>query len=129
MRKKRFLSLFQAITDVYDRQTHAWANILLFNSGYGVLSMAFPILVSAPRYILGSITLGALMQSVQSFQHMASALSWPVNNMAGIAQWRASVERVLGLVEALEELKQEIARPDPAANSDRKTGQFCFVFP
>lgn len=111
--KKRFLDLFQAITDVYDRQTQAWANILLFNSGYGVLSMAFPILVSAPRYILGSITLGALMQSVQAFQHMASALSWPVNNMAGIAQWRASVERVLGLVEALEELEQDIVRPDP----------------
>lgn len=111
--KKRFLGLFQAITDVYSRQTQAWANILLFNSGYGVLSMAFPILVSAPRYILGSISLGALMQSVQAFQHMASALSWPVNNMAGIAQWRASVERVLGLVEALEDLEQEIARPDP----------------
>jgi putative ATP-binding cassette transporter len=111
--QKRFLGLFQDITVVYDRQTHAWANILLFNSGYSVLSMAFPILIAAPRYILGSITLGALMQSVQAFQHMVSALSWPVNNMAGIAQWRASVERVLGLVRALEDLEQEIVRPDP----------------
>ncbi|MGZ8946061.1 MAG: ABC transporter ATP-binding protein/permease [Methylococcaceae bacterium] len=111
--KKRFFDLFQNITTVYDRQTQAWANILLFNSGYGVLSMAFPILIAAPRYILGSITLGALMQSVQAFQQMSAALSWPVNNMAGIAQWRASVERVLGLVKALEDLELEIARPDP----------------
>ena len=111
--QKRFLGLFQEITDVYDHQTHAWANILLFNSGYSVLSMAFPILIAAPRYILGSITLGALMQSVQAFQQMSAALSWPVNNMAGIAQWRASVERVLSLVKALEDLEQEIARPDP----------------
>jgi len=111
--QKRFLGLFQAIIDVYDRQTKAWANILLFNSGYSVLSMAFPILIAAPRYILGSISLGALMQSVQSFQQMNAALSWPVNNMAGIAQWRASVERVLGLVKALEDLELEIARPDP----------------
>ncbi len=111
--KKRFSDLFQNITTVYDRQTQAWANILLFNSGYGVLSMAFPILIAAPRYILGSITLGALMQSVQAFQQMSAALSWPVNNMAGIAQWRASVERVLGLVKALEDLELEIARPDP----------------
>ena len=111
--KKRFHDFFQNIITVYDRQTQAWVNILLFNSGYGVLSMAVPVLIAAPRYILGSITLGALMQSAQAFQQMSSALSWPVNNMAPIAQWRASVERVLGLVKALEDLELEIAKPDP----------------
>jgi putative ATP-binding cassette transporter len=75
--------------------------------------MAFPILIVSPRYIIGSITLGALMQSAQAFQQMSGALSWPINNMAGIAQWRASVERVLDLVKALEDLELEIARPDP----------------
>lgn len=111
--RRRFNNLFQEIIAAYDRQTHAWANIMMFTSGYSVLSMAFPILVSAPRFVLGSITLGALMQSVQAFQHMASALSWPVDNMAAVAQWRASVERVLGLIKALDDLEQEIARPDP----------------
>ncbi len=105
--------LFIEITKAFQQQTAAWRNILMFSSGYSVLSMAFPILVSAPRYILGSITLGALMQSVQAFQHMVSALSWPVDNMPVVAQWRASVERVLGLLEALDNLEAEIARPDP----------------
>ena len=86
---------------------------MMFSSGYSVLSMAFPILVSAPRYILGSITLGALMQSAQSFQHMVSALSWPVDNMGRVAEWRAAVERVLGLTTALDTLEEEIAKPDP----------------
>ncbi|MGR8933457.1 MAG: ABC transporter ATP-binding protein/permease [Gammaproteobacteria bacterium] len=111
--QRRFVNLFHAIKEAYDRQTHAWAHILMFSSGYSVFSMAFPILVSAPRFILGSITLGALMQSVQAFQHMASALSWPVDNMAMLAQWRASVDRVLALVKALDDLEQEIVRPDP----------------
>ena len=75
--------------------------------------MALPILAAAPRFILGSITLGALMQSAQAFQQLSTAISWPVNNMTGIAQWRASVERVLSLVKALDDLEQEIARPDP----------------
>jgi vitamin B12/bleomycin/antimicrobial peptide transport system ATP-binding/permease protein len=126
--KKRFLGLFQAIADVYDRQTHAWANIQLFSSGYSVLSMGFPILVAAPRYVLGSITLGALMQSVQAFQQMVSALSWPVNSIASIAVWRASVERVLGLVKALEDLEQEIARPDPQRILIEKPGQSSLCF-
>jgi putative ATP-binding cassette transporter len=109
----RFHRLFGDIVDAWNQQTKAWENIMLFSSGYSVLSMAFPILVSAPRYILGSITLGALMQSAQSFQHMVSALSWPVDNMGRVAEWRASVERVLGLVSALEQLEKEIAKPDP----------------
>jgi ABC-type uncharacterized transport system fused permease/ATPase subunit len=44
------------------------------------------------------------MQSVQAFEQMVSALSWPVNNIAQIAKWRTSVERVLGLVNAMDEL-------------------------
>lgn len=111
--KKRLQVLFQDIIDTWEQQTHAWRNIQLFTSGYSVISMAFPILISAPRYILGSISLGALVQSAQSFQHMAAALSWPVDNMAGVAKWSASVERVLGLAQALDTLEQEIFRPDP----------------
>lgn len=106
--KERFKTLFEAISEAYDQQTLAWRNIMMFTSGYSVLSMAFPILVSAPRYVLGFISLGALMQSAQAFQHMASALSWPVDNMAAVANWRASADRVLGLVDALNNLEQEI---------------------
>ena len=108
-----FHRLFGGIVAAWDEQTHAWAKIIMFSSGYTVLSMAFPILVSAPRYILGSITLGALMQSAQGFQQLVSALSWPVDNLAKVAEWRASVERVLGLSKALEQLEHEIAKPDP----------------
>jgi vitamin B12/bleomycin/antimicrobial peptide transport system ATP-binding/permease protein len=111
--QQRFFTLFQNIIASYQQQTQAWVNIQLFTSGYSILSMAFPILVSAPRYILGTITLGALMQAAQAFQHMAEALSWPVNNMAAVAKWRASVERVLGLVDALDCLENEICRAEP----------------
>ena len=108
-----FHRLFGHIIDAWNLQTKAWGKIMLFVSGYSVLSMAFPILVSAPRYILGSITLGALMQSAQSFQHMVSALSWPVDNMGRVAEWRASVERVLGLTAALDQLEKEIRKQGP----------------
>jgi vitamin B12/bleomycin/antimicrobial peptide transport system ATP-binding/permease protein len=107
--QKRFLNAFQAIIETYAQQTAAWKQIQIFSSGYSVVSMALPILVAAPRYIVGAITLGTLMQSVQAFQHMVSALSWPANNMAGIANWRASVERVLVLVKALDELDHDIS--------------------
>ncbi len=109
----RFYDLFSDIVKAWNHQTTAWTHILMFTSGHSVLLMAFPILVSAPRYVLGSLSLGALMQSAQAFQQMASALSWPVDNMAKIAEWRASVERVLNLVHALDKLEQEITHRDP----------------
>jgi putative ATP-binding cassette transporter len=111
--RQHFFKLFDGITEAFHQQTRALSHIMVFTSGYSVLSMAFPIFVSAPRYILGNITLGSLMQSVQAFQQTTAALSWPVDNMPGVALWRASVERVLNLVQALEDLEQELTRPDP----------------
>ncbi|WP_394753305.1 ABC transporter ATP-binding protein/permease [Crenothrix sp.] len=106
--QERFIDSFRAIIATYQQQTAAWTRIQIFTSGYSVISMALPILAASPRYITGAITLGTLMQSVQAFGHMVSALSWPVNNMAEIAKWRTSFERVVNLVKALDELDQDI---------------------
>ena len=110
--RHQFHDLFRKIRAVWDQQTAAWRNILLFSTGYGDLNIAFPILISAPRYILGQITLGALMQSAQAFQQMNNALSWPVNTAGAVAEWRASVERVLSLLQVLDDVNEEIDRPD-----------------
>lgn len=123
-----FHRLFGNIVDAWNQQTHAWQRITMFSSGYSILSMAFPILVSAPRYILGTISLGALMQSAQAFQQMVAALSWPVDNMGKVAEWRASVERVLGLSKALEQLEREIAKPDPRRIRLEKTDRSVLAF-
>lgn len=110
--RRRLSSLFHGIVEAWNRQTLAFAQILLFTSGYSVLSMAFPILAASPRYIAGAITLGALVQSTQAFQQMVAALSFPVDNLTKMAEWRASVERVLGLAAALAHLEEDIAETD-----------------
>lgn len=120
--RERLLDAFQAIIATYAQQTAAWKQIQIFTSGYSITSMALPILVAAPRYIAGAISLGMLMQSVQAFQHMVSALSWPVDNMAQIAKWRTSVERVLGLVNALDHLEQDISSLSSHQICVKKTG-------
>ncbi len=97
---------FKAIIQTYAQQTAAWKKIQIFTSGYSVVSMALPILTVSPRYIAGAVSLGTLMQSIQAFEQMVSALSWPVSNIAQIAKWRTSVERVLELVNAMAELEQ-----------------------
>lgn len=107
--QERLLDSFRAVIASYAEETTAWKRIQIFTSGYSVASMALPILVASPRYIAGAISLGMLIQSVQAFQHMVSALSWPVDNMAQIAKWRTSVERVLGLMSALDHLEHDVS--------------------
>ncbi len=107
--RSHFNQLFQAIRATWNRQTVALSGIMLFTNGYSVLSLGFPVMVVAPRYIAGAITLGGLMQTAQGFGQMAAALSWPIDNLSYAATWRASVERVMGLHEQLERLNAELA--------------------
>ncbi|MCK7490618.1 MAG: hypothetical protein MZW92_01665 [Comamonadaceae bacterium] len=94
----------------WDTQSAALRNLYYFSTSWSVLSQAFPVLVAAPRYIAGSITLGGLMQGAQAFQQMVGALAWPIDNLPRLAEWRASAERVLGLDQALGRLREEVAR-------------------
>lgn len=106
--KRRFVDLFHAIEQAWGRQTGSLSWIIVFTSGYGVLALVFPILVSAPRFVSGAITLGMLMQIAQAFQQITGALSWPVDTLARRAEWRASVERVLSLFQGLADLDQRL---------------------
>ncbi|MDQ2101188.1 SbmA/BacA-like family transporter [Azospirillum isscasi] len=97
----RMALLFGGVRRGWERQTGALVRVMAFGASYSVLSTVLPILVVAPRYVAGTITLGMMMQTAQAFQQTVAALSWPIDNLATVAQWKASVERVLGLKEAL----------------------------
>jgi putative ATP-binding cassette transporter len=99
--RRRLSGLFRGAAGAWDRQTNALVNIFYYLSSWSVLSQVFPILVAAPRYIAGSITLGALMQTAQGFQQAIAALSWPTDNLSKLADWRASAERMMGLHDAI----------------------------
>ncbi len=106
--RSRILGLLGGVRQGWNGQTRALANMMVFSATYSVLSAAFPILVAAPQYIAGHISLGVLMQTAQAFQQTVGALSWPIDNLARAAEWKASVERVLGLQAALARLDREI---------------------
>jgi vitamin B12/bleomycin/antimicrobial peptide transport system ATP-binding/permease protein len=105
--RHRFQHLFAALATAWGQQSSGLGKLMLFSSGYTTLATMLPILVTTPRYLAGSITLGAVMQIAQAFQQATSALSWPVDNSPLIAEWRASVERVLALDQAMREIQRQ----------------------
>lgn len=106
--RRRLFDLMLGVRRGWYGQTRALSHMMIFSAAYMVLSAAFPILVAAPRYIAGAISLGMLMQTAQAFQQTVAALSWPIDNLARAAEWKASVERVLSLQDALERLDREV---------------------
>ncbi len=96
--ERRSLSkLFDAVAAAWRSQTQGLQRLILFTSAYSTLAGFFPILVSAPRFLAGEISLGGLMQTAQAFQQATGALSWPVDNFARLAELRASLERIIAL--------------------------------
>jgi putative ATP-binding cassette transporter len=63
----------------------------------------FPLLVAAPRYFAGAISLGTLMQIANAFYQVNGSLSWFIANYPTFAEWRATVDR-------LTEFGREMAR-------------------
>ncbi len=88
-----------------------------FSSGYGQIALIFPFLVGAPRYFSGAITLGGLTQIANAFGEVQGALSWFVNSYDVLANWKASVDRLLTFHNALEGAGTEADRPDGIAVS------------
>jgi putative ATP-binding cassette transporter len=120
--RQRLATLFDGIGPAWAAQTQGLARLTGFSAGYIALAPVFPILVATPRFIEGTITLGMLMQTAQAFQQVTAALSWPVDNLQRIAEWRASVERVLSLEDGIRIVAAEAAREGPDAIMLDRTG-------
>jgi len=121
--RRRFYELFAGVTSAWDGVTRALANMFFYSSSWSVLSQVFPTLVVAPRYIAGLITLGVLIQSAQAFQQMVGSLSWAIDNLGKVADWRASAERVIGLADAVERFDELVCatsgQPIQVVHSER----------
>jgi len=102
---------FASVVDNWWRLLRAQKRLTWFTAGYGQAAHVFPILVAAPRYFAGAIQLGGLMQIASAFGRVHDALSWFVDSYGQVAEWRASVGRVLAFAERIETTCPEPARP------------------
>ena len=63
-------------------------------AGYGWVTVVAPIIIAAPVYFSGDLTFGGLMMAVGAFNQVHASLRWFINNIGGIADWRATLLRV-----------------------------------
>jgi putative ATP-binding cassette transporter len=78
-----------------------------FSIFYRLAANIFPFLVAAPRYFAGAIELGGLMQISSAFGSVQGALSWFVSAFSSLAEWKATVDRLIGFADVLEEIADQ----------------------
>jgi putative ATP-binding cassette transporter len=88
----------------------AQRNLALFTTGIGQINTAVPLLVAAPGFFLGQLTLGRVAQTGIAYAQVSGALTWFVNAYQEIAQWRANVERLLTFADAMDSTRDRVAR-------------------
>ncbi len=97
------------------RFSHVWRNwwgimrrrkkLGTLTAGYAQAATLFPFIVAAPRYFAKQIQLGGLMQISNAFGRVQDSLSWFVSAYVGLAEWKATVDRLVTFRRALVEAR------------------------
>ena len=91
----------------------AWRNIAVQNMKTTIVSQTstyiapvLPLILCAPKFLDGSMTLGQVMQAASAFTIVQGAFNWLVDNYPKMADWTASARRVASLMVALDALEE-----------------------
>ena len=74
-----------------------------------------PLILCAPKYVAGTMTLGEVMQATAAFVTVQISFNWVVDNYPRLAEWTASARRVGSLLASL----QRLDRADVEGGSGR----------
>lgn len=102
----------ERVLAVTRRLAKGLANLNWITAGYGWIALVVPIIAAAPGYFNGTLTFGELMMVAGAFQQVQQSLRWYVDNFSNIADWRATLLRVMSLRLALPELGQAASGTD-----------------
>ncbi len=71
-----------------------------------LVAPVIPVILSSPKFLDGTMTLGEVMQAASAFVFVQAAFSWLVDNYPRLADWAASAQRVASLLYSLDSLQE-----------------------
>jgi vitamin B12/bleomycin/antimicrobial peptide transport system ATP-binding/permease protein len=89
------------LMDTFGQTVARWLDVIKQNAhltwitnSNSFFAPMLPVLLAAPKYLSGDLSLGAVMQVAAAFMAVLSALNWFVENFVRLAEWSASARRV-----------------------------------
>jgi len=90
-----------------------WRDICVQNMKTTIVSQTssyiapvLPVLLCAPKFLDGSMSLGQVMQAASAFTIVQAAFNWLVDNYPKLADWTASARRAASLMTSLDALEE-----------------------
>jgi putative ATP-binding cassette transporter len=71
-----------------------------------LVAPVIPVILSAPKFLAGTMSLGEVMQAASAFVTVQTAFNWLVDNYPRFADWSASARRVATLLHSLDGLER-----------------------
>lgn len=99
---------FNHLVEAWRQQIRQLGRMMWLTGTNWVVGPVFPLLLGAPQYLSGKLTLGDLMQVAAAFVQVQVALNWLFDNYPRIAEWLASAGRVTGLWSAFTRLDASV---------------------
>lgn len=78
----------------------------LVSQGSSLFAPVVPVLLCAPKFLDGSMSLGQVMQAASAFAIVQGAFGWLVDNYPRLADWNASARRIASLMMSLDGLER-----------------------
>jgi len=78
----------------------------LVSQGSSLIAPVVPILLCAPKFLDGSMSLGQVMQAASAFTIVQAAFGWLVDNYPRLADWNACARRIASLMMSLDGLER-----------------------
>jgi putative ATP-binding cassette transporter len=78
----------------------------IVSQGSSIIAPVVPIILCAPKFLDGSMSLGQVMQAASAFTIVQAAFSWLVDNYPRLADWNASARRIASLMVSLDALEK-----------------------
>ena len=78
----------------------------LVSQGSSLIAPVVPLLLCAPKFLDGSMSLGQVMQAASAFTIVQSAFGWLVDNYPRLADWTACARRIASLMMSLDALER-----------------------
>jgi putative ATP-binding cassette transporter len=76
------------------------------SQGSSLIAPVVPLLLCAPNFLDGSMTLGQVMQAASAFTIVQGAFGWLVDNYPRLADWNACARRIASLMMSLDGLER-----------------------
>jgi putative ATP-binding cassette transporter len=97
---------FGHVLKQWARLAHQHMRTTLVSQGSSLIAPVVPLLLCAPKFLDGSMSLGQVMQAASAFTIVQAAFGWLVDNYPRLADWNACARRISSLMMSLDGLER-----------------------